>query len=301
MDKNKIPLYSCIAIFGIVGIYLTFIAGNMNKYDSETRAYKIDYNESYDIDYGTTYYPIYYFKVNGKNYECKSKTSNSTIPKESKNKVYYDSTNPKKCKTEYEKSTNRTCGIICLIVTAIIIILAIKKPSTNENNIKQTNNNPTSTIDKEKAEVALEKFLLIYKRIILGIVIFILFVINLFFIPILRQTIISKDFIKTTAVLVNKKEDTKDNIFDDYIYTFKDKQGNEQEIIISFSKNEIPEDTVNLKYNKNNPKEFYNENEIMNKSELIWYIVRIVVMILLIILFFNKKLLSKIHISVKKE
>ena len=308
MEKNKMLIYLSIASFGVMGIYLTFISGNINKYDSQTTAYKIELNENYDFDEGTKYSPTYYYKVNGKNYECESIASNS-VPNESKNKVYYDSKNPKKCKTEYEKSSSITAGIVFLMFTVLIIVLTVKYPPSNKNEANQNNQVNNIDIEKqnqineniEKTEVIIKKAQLIYKRIILGIIILILFVINLFFIPIFKQTIVSKDFIKTTATYVDKKENTKDSIFNDYIYTFKDKQGNEQEIIISLPKDETPEDKIYLKYNQNNPKDFYKKSEIMDKSEFIWFIVRIIVMILLIILFFNKKLLSKIHITASKN
>jgi len=96
MKDNKKLLYLCIAIFGIVGIYLTFISGNINKYDSKAEAYKIDPNESWDSDGSSVYYPIYYFKVNGKDYQCKSKTGSNLLPNKNQNTVYYNGANPEK-------------------------------------------------------------------------------------------------------------------------------------------------------------------------------------------------------------
>ena len=114
MNKNKIIIYLCTLIFGAVSIYLLFVAGNTNKYDSQTKAYKIDPNEYYDSEDKIIYNPIYYFEVDGNNYECEAKGT-SSYPKKNKNTVYYDSSNPTKCKTEYEKSTSKFAGIICLI------------------------------------------------------------------------------------------------------------------------------------------------------------------------------------------
>ena len=306
MKKNNVLLFLCIAIFGIAGIYFTFISGNINMYDSQTKAYRIDPNERWDSD-GSLYYPIYYFKVNGEDYQCKSKAGSSSIPNQNKNIVYYDSTNPEKCKTEYEKSSSRIGGIICLVVTAVIIILAIKNPSNNTSQnineyslIKKVDSEKQYQIDQniQKAEVIITKIQLIYKRIIIGIIIVVLLVINLIDTAVFKQTIVSKDFIETTATYVNKKDNTEaDSIFDDYIYTFKDKQGEQQEIIYSVSKNEQPKDEIKLKYNENNPQDYYEESSIMNKKEFIWYLVRMIVMILLIILFFNKRILSKIQLS----
>ena len=301
--KNKIIIYVSILLFGAIGVYLTFFAGNVDKYDSQTKAYRIDPNENYDIDDGTTYNPIYYFKVDGREYQCYSKGGSSSYPNESKNIVYYDSSNPTKCLTESDKSSSKILGIICLVATAVIIyFFVIKKPSDNI-----VNYNQTEGIDYEKQQQIEEnaskvlnvigKVQLIYKRVILGIIILILFVLIMIDTSIFKQTIKAKDYIDTTATYVDKKTDGEDNIFDDYIYTFKDKKGNQQEIIVSVSKDESPENEINIKYDENNPQDYYKEGMTLDKSGMIWYIIKIVALVLLIILFFNKKILNKINIS----
>jgi len=145
------------------------------------------------------------------------------------------------------------------------------------------------------------KIQLIYKRVILGIIIFILLILTLFDTAIIKQTIISKDYIETTATLSEKKDNEESDIFDNYTYAFTDKQGRQQEIIVSVSKNNTPQDELKLKYDENNPQEYYEEGATMDKSGIIWYIVKIIAMILLILLFFNKRLLNKIYISTKKR
>ena len=250
---------------------------------------------------------IYYFKVNGRDYQCNSKAGSSSYPNESKNIVYYDSTNPEKCKTEYEKSSGKVGGIICLIVTAIIIYFGlIKKNSNNEdhaNQVQEFDIEKQQQIEEniQKAEVIIEKIGLIYKRVILGIIIFILLILTLFDTMLFRQTIVAKDYIETTATYVEKKPNEEESIFDDYIYTFIDRQEKQQEIIVSISKNQTPNNEIKIKYDENNPQEYYEEGSIMDKSGIIWYIVKIVALILLVILFFNKKLLSKIHIAAGKR
>lgn len=302
MNKNKIVIYLCVAIFGILGVYLTFIAGNTNKYDSKTRAYRIYPNESYDIDDGTTYYPIYYFKVNGKDYECGAKFGSSSYPNERKNMVYYDSENPANCRTEYEKSTGKFAGIICLIVTAVIIYFAIiKKPSDNlETTTDIENQYSLDDENVQKIMGVVEKIQLIYKRVILGIIIVVLLVLILIDTAIFKQTIVAKDYPEATAVYVNKKSDGESDVFDEYIYTFIDTQGREQEIVVSISKEDEPKEEIKIKYNENNPQDYYGEGAVMDKSGIIWYMVKIVAMILLIVLFFNRKLLNKINISASK-
>ena len=46
--KNKVIVYLCAIIFGVLGVYLTFFAGNTDKYDSQTSAYKIEPNERFE-------------------------------------------------------------------------------------------------------------------------------------------------------------------------------------------------------------------------------------------------------------
>ena len=104
-NKKKFVVYLCIAIFGVIGVYLTFFESNVDKYDSQARAYDIDPNESYDSDDGTMYHPIYYFKVNGNDYKCESKSGSSISPNDKKNTVYYDSANPENCATQFDKSS----------------------------------------------------------------------------------------------------------------------------------------------------------------------------------------------------
>ena len=140
---KKILLVFTIILFGGFGIYLTFISGNMNQFDSQTRAYKIEVVERTGSD-DTTYAPVYYYRVKGEIYTCESQISGSNYPNLKKNIVYYDSKNPEKCLTQYEKTSGRTFGIIMLALSILIAVLSIRKPSTVSNSSKSN-----VTIDKE--------------------------------------------------------------------------------------------------------------------------------------------------------
>ena len=298
--KSKIIIYLCALIFLAAGVYLTFFMGSTSKYDSQTKAYRIYPNESSDSDGNSTYSPIYYFNVDGQEYECKTKTGSSSYPSESKNTVYYDSTNPTNCKTEYEKSSGKVAGIICLVATAVIVyFFIIRKPSQVDQSYLREDSGP---IDEEKAQKVISvinKVSLIYKRIVLGVFILILLVLILIETAIVKQTIKAKDYIETTAAIVVDAEKEEDSVFDNYLYNFVDKDGATQGITISVSKGESPQQEVKIKYNPTNPQEFYEESATFDKSGIIWYIVKIVALVLLVILFFCKKLLNKIGISGK--
>ena len=154
--------------------------------------------------------------------------------------------------------------------------------------------------DRQKVVDAIGKISLIYKRVIIGIAILVLVAISLFDTLLLKQTIVSKDYPEATAEYVSKKDEQESDVFKECIYTFTDKNGKQQEIIISISKDEQPENEVKIKYNEKDPQDYYQEESTLDKSEIIWYIVKIVAIILLTILFFNKKLLSKVNISASK-
>ncbi len=151
--------------------------------------------------------------------------------------------------------------------------------------------------NENNTQIMVEKVSLIYKRIVLGIIIAILFAFTLIDTFILKQTIVARNYVDTVAIFTERKEIDDSEIFDDCIYTFEDKNGMQQEIVIDVSKNEEPENEIRIKYDPNNPQKYYEEGGILNKSGLIWYFVKIIGLVLLTILFFNKKLLNKINIS----
>jgi hypothetical protein len=301
MKKNNFVLYLCIAIFGIIGIYLTFFASSISGYDSKIEAYNIDPNESRDSD-GTTYNPIYYFRVNGVDYECKASIGSSSYPDADKKMVYYDSSDPTKCKTEYETKSNRLGGVICLIATGVMIFFfIIKKPSATSIEERTYTQPEYSEADAEKVMEVVNKVQLIYKRVILGIVIAIL----LFFIlldgMLVKQTFEARNYIETTAKFSSFKEEQTSENFVDYIFEFTDKQGQRQEIIVTRSNGSGAPDELKIKYDENNPQEYYEETALLDKSGIIWFVVKVVAVILLVVLFFNEKLLNKIHLSISNK
>ena len=174
----------------------------------------------------------------------------------------------------------------------------IKNTNVSEDFNSVSENDMQKEENSEKVIAIIGKVQLIYKRVILGIIIAILLVITLIDTAIFKQTLKARNYIETTAVYVDKKDNGESSIFDDYIYTFEDNKGVQQKIIMSFSKDTHPEEEIKLKYNEDNPQDYYNDGMTFDKSEFIWYIVKIVVLILLVILFFNKKLLSKVNMSV---
>ena len=303
--KDKLLVLFCILVFGGIGIYLTFFLGNTSKYDKKATAYRMENNESTDSEGTITYSPTYYFKVKGKEYQCETQTRSSIRPNEKKNLVYYNSKNPEQCTTEYSKTSSKTGGIICLVVAGIIILLVVVKPSSKSQPQQEIEMTPEEKYEMErKAETAIdiiEKVTLIYKRIVIGIIILIVLILTILDCVLLKQTIKARNYIDTIASLVSEKEEDESTVFDDYIYTFKDKKGVDQEIIVSISQEKVPEQEIKIKYNENNPEDFYEDGSTLDKNGIIWFIVKIVILILLLVLFFNKRLLNKIGISFSRK
>ena len=217
--NNKVFVYICILTFGLVGIYLTFFFSNTNKYDSKIRAYEIYPNEVTSGD-GSTYYPIYRFMVNDKEYECKTKSGSNITPKESKNMVYYDSKNPEKCMTQYDESNGKILGIVFIVATLVIIyFFLIKKPNPESSEVKYHTEEP---IDPELAhdiDKIMDTVQLLYKRIVLVLIIIILLFLIFVDTALFKQTLKAKNYIDATATYVNVNYGSEH----EYIYTFSDK------------------------------------------------------------------------------
>lgn len=119
-----------------LGIFVTFLIGDINKeYDSKTKAYKIIDNCVYD-DGSHVCSPIYYYRVNGANYQCDSGISSSMSVDHSKDIVYYDSLDPSFCSTEYDSGVD--LGIyLFLFLPLIFVIFAVYQISKIGKRIKK--------------------------------------------------------------------------------------------------------------------------------------------------------------------
>ena len=306
--KGSIVVFIVVLLFGAIGIYLTFFESNTDKYDSKVRAYKIDsnYRKGSDDDY--LYYPTYYYKVNGKDYKCESSAGSDIQPNKKKNMVYYDSDNPKHCLTEYEKNTSKVAGIIFLVIDIVLIIFYVKSkdsinntPEIEESEIVKRNelDDIITSENVEKAVETYEKIQLIITRIILGSFIIFLFIFILIDVGIVVQTIKSKDYLETTATYVETIEDKDNSEFNECKYTFLDKKDEKQEIKISFC--DESRDKIKIKYNENNPQDYYEENSIMSKSGWTWFYIKLIAFALLIGLFCNKDLLKRTSVSISNN
>ena len=152
---------------------------------------------------------------------------------------------------------------------------------------------------RENVEVifdAVDTVDILFKRIILACVIAFLIFLTVFDFLIIFQTIKAIGYTETTATFVSKTEDPSSKLTN-YIYTYKDKKGVEYSADISTSL--LLDEKIKIKYNKKNPEQFYSPGGLMDVGKLIWFIVKLVAIVLLILLFFNKEELRKIHMRVR--
>ncbi len=125
-----------ILMFVIVNNYLT-----AKQMDASTTSTKVVVNSELDNDGKTMYSPTYYYVVNGQEYTCSSSSSSSKNPGTSNKKVYYETSNPSNCLTEYSKSSNKMIYILTIIPLVLIAlsIFELSKASKRIKAIKKLN------------------------------------------------------------------------------------------------------------------------------------------------------------------
>lgn len=107
--------------FGMVFVFTTI---KSNSFDSEVMSTRVEV-ESHIDDEGTRMYsPSYYYIVNGVGYVCDSDFSSSINPGTENGLVYYDSSEPSNCITEYSKSQSGNM-LIFMIIPIIFILVAV--------------------------------------------------------------------------------------------------------------------------------------------------------------------------------
>jgi len=96
-------LFVAVVIYTIlfaVGKQAFEIKSNTNAYTNASKIEVLTNNSDGSVQYS----PIFYFNVDGKEYTCKTSFSRGSRPSVTKNKLYYNSSNPNICISEYELS-----------------------------------------------------------------------------------------------------------------------------------------------------------------------------------------------------
>ena len=122
--KNGLLIIIVGLLFAGAGAFLIIRTNNKLKdLDGVTNATEINENcqEEMDTDGNKTIcHPIYTYEVDGITYQCKSTDAGASSVNTKKDKVFYDTKNPDKCMTEFEKSSSWFLYIF--IVIGIILI-----------------------------------------------------------------------------------------------------------------------------------------------------------------------------------
>lgn len=142
--KSFYFLFFIVGIFFLV-IFLSIIISGVikkNSLDSKTVSTKIEVRTHEDSEGDIMYSPIYYYRVNGKDYRCESNISSSNYPNTSNGTVYYDSSEPSRCMTDYVKSNNNLILIfifipILSIGVALVNFIKINKRLKIINNLNK--------------------------------------------------------------------------------------------------------------------------------------------------------------------
>ena len=114
-------------IFTIFGLFFLLIIGGLfvgnivkkSSLDAQITAHDIEW-KTINGDDGITYSPIYYYNVDGVEYTCDANSSSSS--KNGKGIVYYNSTNPQDCMTDFESSFSFIFLLFSLIPIVFVLI-----------------------------------------------------------------------------------------------------------------------------------------------------------------------------------
>ena len=121
-------------IFLIFGLFFLFIIGGLfvsnivkkMALDAEVMAYNIEW-ETVKGEDGVTYSPTYYYNVDGVEYICDANSSSSS--KSGKGIVYYNSTNPNECMTDFESSFS-FIFLFCSLIPIVFVLIGASQIKT---------------------------------------------------------------------------------------------------------------------------------------------------------------------------
>lgn len=125
-----------LVIFGIMAALLISNISKRNSLDASVQAYRIDDNCRTNSDGDYMCSPIYYYTISGNNFVCRSSSSSSVTTSSSKDLVYYNSSNPSECMTEYESGTSIFLYLF-IILPIIFIAVGVKQVMNVQKRIKK--------------------------------------------------------------------------------------------------------------------------------------------------------------------
>lgn len=127
--KRGLGFYYLFMFVGILllGIFLIIVMARnktIKQLDSRTTSIGMTIETSHD-EQNTKYSPIYHYLVSGREYSCPSNTSSSAKPGEKNITIYYSSSDPSKCMTEYSKSRSKLIYLFMIVPIVFMIFSSI--------------------------------------------------------------------------------------------------------------------------------------------------------------------------------
>lgn len=125
-------LFLGIFFFIVMTVYSVSSIIKLKSFDSSVTSTNVEV-KSYISDEGDIMYsPVYSYVVDGSDYVCTSGMSSTVNPGNSNKTVYYDSSNPSNCMTEYSKSGNNFLLFFTLLPILFIIVAGVNINKVNK-------------------------------------------------------------------------------------------------------------------------------------------------------------------------
>lgn len=125
-------LFLGIFFFIVMTVYSVSSIIKLKSFDSSVTSTNVEV-KSYISDEGDIMYsPVYSYVVDGRDYVCTSGMSSTVNPGNSNKTVYYDSSNPSNCMTEYSKSGNTFLLFFTLLPILFIIVAVVNINKVNK-------------------------------------------------------------------------------------------------------------------------------------------------------------------------
>lgn len=125
-------LFLGIFFFIVMTVYSVSSIIKLKSFDSSVTSTNVEV-KSYISDEGDIMYsPVYSYVVDGGDYVCTSGMSSTVNPGNSNKTVYYDSSNPSNCMTEYSKSGNNFLLFFTLLPILFIIVAGVNINKVNK-------------------------------------------------------------------------------------------------------------------------------------------------------------------------
>ena len=147
--KKSIRFYALFLIVGLIFIIIcsALLISSVSKkaqFNGHVEAYDISENCQTNSEGKNICNPIYYYKVKGNEYSCRSKVGSSVVNR-NKNVVYFMNDDPTDCMTQFDVSTSLfvIIGIILGLISATIGVLNILKVKKRIDGIKLLNQTGT--------------------------------------------------------------------------------------------------------------------------------------------------------------